>query len=58
MVQVKENKMTGFLPYRSLARPHDTAVKNWARGNIEVHIPAHLATSVSGTPRLSIISGR
>lgn len=47
-----------FLPYLSDALPQAMLVRHWQSENIAEVRPAHLAMSFSGTPKLSIISGR
>lgn len=50
--------IVGFLPNRSDALPHGTAVQLWANEKTADVMPAHLATSFCSTPKLLIISGR
>jgi len=58
MAHVIANSMIGFLPYLSLARPQEMAVKAWLMENTALIIPAHFGTSFLGMLKDSIISGR
>lgn len=58
MVLIKPMMMVGFRPIVSDVQPHGTAVKLWATEKTALVMPAHLATSSLGTPKLLIISGR
>jgi hypothetical protein len=52
------NNIIGFRPNRSEARPQGIAVQHWAIEKMADMIPAHFPTSLGGTPKDSIISGR
>lgn len=58
IVHRRPTMITGFLPSRSDALPHGTAVMLCAREKTELVTPAHFATSFLSTPKLAIISGR
>ena len=58
MAHVRANIMMGFRPYLSDARPQGIAVRHWLAEKTAEVMPAHLATSFSGIPKDSIISGR
>jgi hypothetical protein len=58
MVLHSPSSIIGFRPYRSDKAPQNNPVKAWHMQNIADAIPAHRATSSTGTPKDSIISGR
>lgn len=56
-VHMSPINMAGFLPNLSEALPQSTAVRHCEREKTADVMPAHLATSLFFTPKLSIISG-
>jgi hypothetical protein len=58
MVLISPMTMVGFLPKRSDARPHCTAVRLCENEKTADVTPAHFATSFSAMPKLLIISGK
>jgi hypothetical protein len=58
IAQVMANSIIGFRPKRSEARPQGIAVQHWDIEKMADMIPAHFPTSLGGTPKDSIISGR
>ena len=58
MVHSRPMMMVGFRPIVSDVQPQGTAVMLWATEKTALVMPAHLATSSLGTPKLWIISGR
>jgi hypothetical protein len=57
MVHVRLVKMTGLRPNLSEALPQRTAVRHCEMEKTADVMPAHFATSLLVTPKLSIISG-
>lgn len=56
-VHVSPVNIVGFRPNLSEALPQSTAVRHCEREKTAEVIPAHLATSLFFTPKLSTISG-
>jgi hypothetical protein len=57
MVHVRPIKIAGFRPNLSDALPQSTAVRHCEREKTADVMPAHFATFLLSTPKLSIISG-
>jgi hypothetical protein len=58
MVLLRPTRTTVFRPYRSDAAPQGIPVRAWETEKMAEVRPAQRAISFSGTPKLSIISGR
>ena len=54
----RPKRIMGFRPTMSDALPHAMAVRLWDSEKTAAVMPAHLATSSLGMPKLRIISGR